>query len=319
MSLSVVIPNYNSARTILDTLAGVLAQDIAATDIILVDDHSTDNGPELVRTRHPGVRILQNPTNLGAAATRNRGLTLASTEWVLFVDADVRLARGCLHQLLSATEQADIIFPTIMYPNGERMYPIGERQTRYLLITPIFLLRRCALTLPDAMFDETYETYCEDTDFFLRTFLFGARCCYVPQAVAVHNVEIHRRNLERRYYLEIRNAVRGAVKFLGTSGIETLDHAFKLGNILRVLACGAFNFNLFDMQARGYRKFSGLRYSVGVLLSRHDLITPNGSGRLLLLTLRALAWNIRQFPATWRSRHALRRSLTCAQHEAQSG
>jgi len=306
MILSIVIPNYNGSRTLKQVIESIFDQIPGNTEVILVDDCSTDQSVELVKSNYPSVKIYKNSSNLGAAATRNLGIKQARGDWILFVDADVVLSPGCIASLLGAIKSADIIFPTIYYPNGKIMYPINEQQEKYLLVSPIFLIRASALDLMYGQyFDETYHTYCEDTDFFLKACLIGLVSFYESIAQATHNIDLNPRNREERYYLETRNSIYGAIKFYGIKKINSMDHAFKSINILKVLLCGMFNFNLFDMQARGIDKSSDHSYNINLLLKRHESLSERGSFALILLQCRAIFWNIKQLQSTLNARKSM--------------
>lgn len=82
---SIVIPLYNDAASIgkvLDALEGQV--DAPPFEVIVVDDGSTDQGPDLVQARATLIR----QTNAGPAAARNRGARQARGEYLLFLDAD---------------------------------------------------------------------------------------------------------------------------------------------------------------------------------------------------------------------------------------
>ena len=70
-------------------LRSALAQSVPADEIIVVDDGSTDH-PEKVTVRFPEVRLIRQP-NAGLSAARNTGWRAATTEFVVFLDADDRL------------------------------------------------------------------------------------------------------------------------------------------------------------------------------------------------------------------------------------
>lgn len=86
---SVVIPLYNKAHTVLDTIDSVLAQDFAEFEIIVVDDGSTDGGAQLIRSHFhdPRIRIISQE-NGGEGAARNRGVAAARHDLIAFLDAD---------------------------------------------------------------------------------------------------------------------------------------------------------------------------------------------------------------------------------------
>jgi len=85
---TVVIPLYNKEKHIMRTLASIQAQVYQATEIIVIDDGSTDNGPALVKEANiPNLRIVRQE-NSGVSAARNHGISLAHYEHIAFIDAD---------------------------------------------------------------------------------------------------------------------------------------------------------------------------------------------------------------------------------------
>jgi glycosyltransferase involved in cell wall biosynthesis len=85
--VSVVIPTYNRARYIAETLESVLAQAYAPVEVVVVDDGSTDDTRAVVERYVPAVTyVWQENAERGAA--RNRGLALARGEFVAFLDSD---------------------------------------------------------------------------------------------------------------------------------------------------------------------------------------------------------------------------------------
>jgi hypothetical protein len=92
-SISVIIPTFNRAELIREALDSVLNQDIRGydTEVIVVDDASTDGTREVVATfaqRHD-VRYISQPHG-GAGAARNRGIAQARGRWIAFLDSDDR-------------------------------------------------------------------------------------------------------------------------------------------------------------------------------------------------------------------------------------
>jgi glycosyltransferase involved in cell wall biosynthesis len=88
MEFAAVIPLYNGARYIAETLEGVLSQSYPAAEITVVDDGSSDGGPEVVRRYFPKATVLRLPENSGQQAARNFGITHTKAERIAFCDQD---------------------------------------------------------------------------------------------------------------------------------------------------------------------------------------------------------------------------------------
>jgi glycosyltransferase involved in cell wall biosynthesis len=104
-AVSVVVPLYNKRATIARTLDSVLAQDVADWELIVVDDGSTDGGPELVEEEYadPRIRVIRQ-ANAGPGAARNRGAEQASGGLLTFLDADDQWEPGLLATAMRAFE-----------------------------------------------------------------------------------------------------------------------------------------------------------------------------------------------------------------------
>ncbi|MCI4066784.1 glycosyltransferase [Micromonospora sp. R77] len=89
--VSVIVPNYNYARTLRLCLAALARQTHRPVEVIVVDDHSTDDSVAVARS-FPGVRLLRTPVNSGPSVARNVGAEAATGEVLMFVDSDVALA-----------------------------------------------------------------------------------------------------------------------------------------------------------------------------------------------------------------------------------
>jgi glycosyltransferase involved in cell wall biosynthesis len=85
-SIAIIVPAFNAASTIGATLDSALAQD-GVTEIVVVNDGSTDGTLAVARRFEPHVRVLTGP-NCGVSSARNRGIAETSAEWLLFLDSD---------------------------------------------------------------------------------------------------------------------------------------------------------------------------------------------------------------------------------------
>lgn len=87
--VSVVIPAFNRADTIGDSLTSVLAQTVSDIEVIVVDDGSTDGTVEaLGALADPRLTVMVNTTNVGPAEARNIGARAARAPWIAFQDSD---------------------------------------------------------------------------------------------------------------------------------------------------------------------------------------------------------------------------------------
>ena len=84
---AVVIPLYDKRPYIVRAVESVLAQSHPATEIVVVDDGSSDGGGDEVRRRFPHVQVV-NQSNAGVGAARNRGMSVTRSPWIALLDAD---------------------------------------------------------------------------------------------------------------------------------------------------------------------------------------------------------------------------------------
>ncbi len=88
MDISVIIPLYNKKEGILRALDSVFCQTYPFREIIVVNDSSTDGSERIVHElNHPLIKLV-NQKNAGVSAARNKGIELAQSEWIAFLDAD---------------------------------------------------------------------------------------------------------------------------------------------------------------------------------------------------------------------------------------
>lgn len=111
--ISVIIPIYNAEKYLKDCLESVLTQEINDIEVILINDGSTDNSIEICNEfvgKDKRVRVYSQD-NEGVSAARNKGLEMATGEYIAFVDADDAVAPDMLNVLLETAKKynADIV------------------------------------------------------------------------------------------------------------------------------------------------------------------------------------------------------------------
>jgi N-acetylglucosaminyl-diphospho-decaprenol L-rhamnosyltransferase len=244
--VSVVLVTYESA----EDLAACLATLPAAAgphelEVVVVDNASRDGSAEIARRL--GVKVLENPANLGLSRAIDLGAAATDAPWLLLVNPDTRLAPGALARLL-ATAAAD---PTIgcvgphlrnsdgsEYPTGRRFPSIlvgalhaalgtvwpGNPATRHYHMADLdrsrpvpvdwvsgacMLLRREAYEAA-GRFDAGYFMYFEEMDFCLRLARAGWRVVYDPGAEVTHILGGSTRSAP---YRKVWNHHRSALRF----------------------------------------------------------------------------------------------------------
>lgn len=104
--VSIICPLHNKEEFVSETIQSVLAQSYENWELIIVENGSTDNGPDVVRNFSDSrIRLVVSP-KLGPGAARNYGLSLATGEWVVFLDADDLLAYDFFETRLKVTAES---------------------------------------------------------------------------------------------------------------------------------------------------------------------------------------------------------------------
>ena len=128
ITVSVIIPSYNTAKYIAKAVQSVLNQTLQEIEVIVVDDASQDNSVEIVQQINDvRLKLLINQKNLGAGGARNRALNAAQGKWIAVLDSDDWYAPNRLERLVRiATEKdADIVADDLYLIEDGNTYPWG--------------------------------------------------------------------------------------------------------------------------------------------------------------------------------------------------
>ncbi|HEV7436179.1 MAG TPA: rhamnan synthesis F family protein [Pseudorhizobium sp.] len=197
---SVVIPLYNYAGMIEETLEAVKAQDLPDLGLVIVNDKSTDDSLGVARRwalanadRFSTVRVLSNIENGGLSITRNTGISACESELLFFLDADNLIVPSCLRKLVEALDKSDAAFAysplesfgSLQSVGGTRVFdPTALAQFPY--IDAMALIRRSALLQYDGYFELRYGW--EDYDFWLKLAENGEFGIQVPELLGRYRV-----------------------------------------------------------------------------------------------------------------------------------
>lgn len=233
VNVSVVIPNWNGRSWLPGCLAAIADQQRRASEVIVVDNGSSDGSLEYLRAEHPAVRILELGRNTGFAHAANQGIAAAHGELVALINTDVVLAPDWIAAtstaLLHDPGAAAVACKMLSLEDPARVYDAGDvlrrdgaceqrgrfqrDDGRWDLPGEVFgacagaaLYRRAALRGVGG-FDERYFAYLEDVDLALSLRLAGWTCRYEP-AVALHAGEGSSHQLRGAHHrLVTRNTV----------------------------------------------------------------------------------------------------------------
>ena len=113
--VSVVITSYNHGRFLGRALQSVLDQTYTNSEVIVVDNHSTDNTDEVMASfADQRITYLKIHNNGIIAASRNAGLRLAKGEWIAFLDSDDYWSGNKLEQCILNRSNNDVIYHRLM-------------------------------------------------------------------------------------------------------------------------------------------------------------------------------------------------------------
>lgn len=228
--MSVVIPAFNSAAYLGEALDSVLAQTYQPIEVIVVDDGSEDETPQVVASYAAKVSHVSQQRG-GPASARNTGIRAASGEWIAFLDADDVWMPALLDTLVKAAAKtrADLVFcdslrlvngkiagPNrlvtcglngrldALAPNGVLLNPFALLLEVGCYISPSSTLVKRQSLLQVGFFDEEmYGT--EDIDLWLRLSL---RCRFAVLDEVLVLRRMHTTNISRDLCARVTNEIK---------------------------------------------------------------------------------------------------------------
>ena len=197
--VSIIIPAYNAGKTIRNCLDGLMAQDYRGEhEIIVVDDGSTDDTPEIIRT-YPSVTLFQQK-NAGPAAARNRGAAAAHGEIILFTDSDCTPESNWLTEMLKPFSEDDVVGVKGVYISHQKelaarfvQYEYEDkykymRNNKYIDFIDTYSAGfRRDIFMELKGYDTDFPVACaEDVELSFRISKKGYKMIFAPTAVVAH-------------------------------------------------------------------------------------------------------------------------------------
>lgn len=155
--ISIILPNYNAAQFIAETIESVLSQTYTEWELLIVDDKSTDDSLEIIKTyleKDARIYLFENEVNRGAAYTRNVALKKAKGKWIAFLDSDDLWMPQKLEKQVAFMKQNDYKFSYTEYSQiDEESKPLHEVITGPKKVTKRKLFRYNYLGCLTVMYD----------------------------------------------------------------------------------------------------------------------------------------------------------------------
>ncbi|WP_298421565.1 glycosyltransferase family 2 protein [uncultured Kordia sp.] len=158
--VSILIPTYNRAHLITETLNSIVQQAYENWECIVVDDHSNDNTQQVVEeyiTKDSRFQYCKRPDDKpkGANACRNYGIEKSNSEYVIFLDSEDFLGENCLKDRMKAVEKHPtkdgVIFTMERFPTREQQSNKINKDPKGKLDSTIYLKMFLAHQLPWAI------------------------------------------------------------------------------------------------------------------------------------------------------------------------
>jgi N-acetylglucosaminyl-diphospho-decaprenol L-rhamnosyltransferase len=228
IDLSVVIVSYNTSDLLSNCLSSIeawLEANSHSSEIIVIDNASTDGTSSMIRRRFPDIVLIENRKNAGFAAANNQGMRAARGRYIVLLNPDTTVigdAFGQLASYLDTHPDVGLAGPRLIYPDGSvqpsrRRFP--TRLTGYLESTILqeywpdnrvvrryyltdrpdnrtqqvdWLVGACLMVRREAiesagMLDERYFMYSEEVEWSYRLARCGWKIVYLPRATVVHH------------------------------------------------------------------------------------------------------------------------------------
>ena len=209
-AVTCVVLNWNGGKETLDCLRSVLASEGVETNILVVDNGSTDGSDREIARNFPQVTLLKNSSNVGVAAAWNQAMRWArqhNSAFLFFINSDATVEKDCLillKEALLSNPYVAMVTPRILdgrtpnvvwYDGGYFNFfgdPVHAKTVKDDTIRAEDFATGCALLMRSevsdkiGMFDETFFAYSEDADLSMRATKAGFTILHIPNAIATH-------------------------------------------------------------------------------------------------------------------------------------
>ena len=226
MKLSIIILSFNTKKLTKKCLASIFKYPPRFQfEVLVVDNASKDDSPEMIRNNFPQVKLIINKKNLGYAKANNQAAKIAKGQYILLLNSDVEIKKGTIKSLINHLDTHSDVGATtakLLNPDGSIQYYYHRRfpsflsfnssilehyfkintslAKNYLMLdekfdkeieieqaaTTALAIRKDLLKNIGRLFDNHFPLFFNDTDLCLRINKAGFKIMLLPQAKIIH-------------------------------------------------------------------------------------------------------------------------------------
>lgn len=217
MDLSIIIVSFNTKKLLDACLASIersLTNSTVRTEIIVVDNISTDGTREMLKNKYPRVRTILNGSNVGFGRANNQGIRMANGEYILLLNSDTVIHNTAIEKLFRFARKNPKAFvgAKLLNTDGTDQTSCGPFLTLPIVFLALFLkgdrlritrwspgrvrevdwvsgaciIGQKAAFLDGLLFDESIFMYMEEIDLLYRARKRGYRTYFYPEARLTH-------------------------------------------------------------------------------------------------------------------------------------
>ena len=229
-TVTAVLSAWNKRDDVRANLLGLRAQTRPFDDVVVVDNHSSDGTPQMIRDEFPEVRLVVMPnSDYGACETFNVGFSTALTDFVAILDDDVVLTPCWLERTLARmADEPDttaVVSTKVVEPGMPDSFRDSEAINRERYMSTFrgcaSLARKSALDEAGG-YDERLFIYGNERDLTCRLLNLGYRVLQFPGAETYHRTPFGVQMGKRSLYYHARNAWLGMLKYAPASDLARM-------------------------------------------------------------------------------------------------
>lgn len=205
--VSVIVPAYNAARFLRESIQSVIDQTYQSWEIVIVNDGSTDDTENIIariKSQHPGRIFSFSKPNGGQASARNLGIKHARGKYIAFLDADDIWLEDKLKTQIMLLEERGV---DVCYSDAELFVEAGKDGRKHSDTTKFFegdvlvpllkgnfvvnssvLVKKTAMEKAGPQREGSFYRNIEDYEYWIRLALFGFRFCYVNAPLVKYRI-----------------------------------------------------------------------------------------------------------------------------------